>query len=47
MDAVRHGVESRAGKRTIEIAGEDAGLDVELRVTDDGPGIPPDLRRRA
>jgi two-component system, LytTR family, sensor kinase len=38
-NAVRHGVEALAGKRTIEILGIDHDLDVELRVCDDGPGM--------
>jgi two-component system LytT family sensor kinase len=38
-NAVRHGVEALAGKRTIEIVGIDHDLDVELRVCDDGPGM--------
>ena len=38
-NAVKHGVESRAGKRTIEIIGIDRDLDVEVRVVDDGVGM--------
>jgi two-component system, LytTR family, sensor kinase len=38
-NAVRHGVEALAGKRTIEIVAIDHDLDVELRVCDDGPGM--------
>ena len=38
-NAVKHGVEARAGRRTIEILGIDHDLDVELRVCDDGPGM--------
>jgi two-component system LytT family sensor kinase len=38
-NAVKHGVEARAGKRTIEIVAIDHDLDVELRVCDDGPGM--------
>jgi two-component system LytT family sensor kinase len=38
-NAVKHGVEALAGKRTIEIVAIDHDLDVELRVCDDGPGM--------
>jgi two-component system LytT family sensor kinase len=38
-NAVKHGVEARAGKRTIETVAIDHDLDVELRVCDDGPGM--------
>jgi two-component system, LytTR family, sensor kinase len=38
-NAVKHGVEARAGKRMIEIVAIDHDLDVELRVCDDGPGM--------
>jgi len=38
-NAVKHGVEARAGERTIEIVAIDHDLDVELRVCDDGPGM--------
>jgi two-component system, LytTR family, sensor kinase len=38
-NAVKHGVEARAGQRTIEIVAIDHDLDVELRVCDDGPGM--------
>ena len=38
-NAVRHGVEALAGERTIEIVAIDHDLDVELRVSDDGPGM--------
>jgi two-component system LytT family sensor kinase len=41
-NAVRHGVEQRAGSGRVEITGRLAGDDVELRVTDDGSGIEPD-----
>ncbi|MBV9466456.1 MAG: histidine kinase [Solirubrobacterales bacterium] len=44
-NAVKHGVESRGGCRTIEIVGIDRDLDVELRVRDDGIGM--DDRRAA
>jgi two-component system LytT family sensor kinase len=38
-NAVRHGVEARAGRRTVEILGIDRDVDVELRVSDDGVGM--------
>jgi two-component system LytT family sensor kinase len=38
-NAVRHGVEARAGRRTVEILGIDRDVDVELRVSDDGAGM--------
>ena len=38
-NAVRHGVESLAGSRKIEIIGVDRDLDVEVRVSDDGGGM--------
>jgi two-component system LytT family sensor kinase len=38
-NAVRHGVESRVGPATVEIIGIDLGVDVELRVSDDGAGM--------
>lgn len=40
-NAVRHGVERRAGSGRVEIVGRTAGSDVELRVSDDGAGIDP------
>ena len=39
-NAVRHGVERR-GHGRIEIVGRDIDADVELRVSDDGVGMPP------
>src|SRR5437588_3712088 len=41
-NAVRHGVEQRAGTGRVEITGRLTGDDVELRVTDDGAGIEPE-----
>lgn len=41
-NAVRHGVERRAGTGRVWIEGRVAGSDVELRVTDDGTGIDPE-----
>jgi two-component system LytT family sensor kinase len=41
-NAVRHGVERRAGTGRIEIAARQLGDDVELRVSDDGCGIEPE-----
>jgi two-component system LytT family sensor kinase len=40
-NAVRHGIESRAGTGRIAIAARVTGGDVELRVSDDGSGIDP------
>jgi len=44
-NAVRHGVEGQAGVGHLEILGRDLGPDVELRVTDDGPGMTADRAR--
>jgi two-component system, LytTR family, sensor kinase len=41
-NAVRHGIERRAGDGRIEITGRVVAGDVELRVSDDGCGIPAD-----
>jgi two-component system LytT family sensor kinase len=41
-NAVRHGVELRAGSGRVEIVARASGSDVELRVTDDGRGIEPE-----
>jgi two-component system LytT family sensor kinase len=41
-NAVRHGVERRAGTGRVQIAGRVLGADVELRITDDGSGIEPE-----
>ena len=38
-NGVRHGIERRAGRGRVSIRARLAGGDVELRVTDDGPGI--------
>jgi two-component system LytT family sensor kinase len=40
-NAVRHGVEQRAGKGRIRLTAAVLGDDVELRVSDDGSGIDP------
>jgi two-component system LytT family sensor kinase len=40
-NAVRHGVEQRAGTGLVEIVGRRRNGDVELRVRDDGAGIEP------
>jgi two-component system LytT family sensor kinase len=40
-NAVRHGVERRAGTGQVEISARAVGSDVELQVTDDGSGIEP------
>jgi two-component system, LytTR family, sensor kinase len=41
-NALRHGIERRAGDGRIEITGRVVDGDVELRVSDDGCGIPAD-----
>jgi two-component system LytT family sensor kinase len=41
-NAVRHGVEQRAGRGRISIVSRVVGANMELRVTDDGSGIHPD-----
>ncbi len=41
-NAVRHGVERRAGTGRIQVTARVRGGDVELRVIDDGCGIEPD-----
>ena len=41
-NAVRHGVERRAGTGRVTISSRVAGQDVQLRVTDDGVGIDPE-----
>jgi two-component system LytT family sensor kinase len=41
-NAVRHGVEQRAGSGRVEISGRLVGDDVELRISDDGTGIEPE-----
>lgn len=39
-NAVRHGLEAHDGAGHLVIIGRDLGADVELRVGDDGPGMP-------
>jgi two-component system LytT family sensor kinase len=46
-NAVRHGVEARGGVGKLEIVGLDLGVDVELRIRDDGAGMEPGLARAA
>jgi two-component system LytT family sensor kinase len=41
-NAVRHGVERRAGTGRVAVVSRVAGGDVELRVSDDGTGIEPE-----
>jgi two-component system LytT family sensor kinase len=41
-NAVRHGVERRAGSGRVSISARLSGRDVELRVSDDGAGIEPE-----
>ena len=45
-NAVRHGLERRGGRGTVEIRAREAGADVELQVIDDGMGMNP-ARARA
>ncbi len=42
-NAIRHGVERRAGSGQVAISARVIGGDVELRVADDGSGIDPEL----
>ncbi|MGH2949114.1 MAG: sensor histidine kinase, partial [Solirubrobacteraceae bacterium] len=46
-NAVRHGVERQADGGTVAIEGIDLGVDVALRVSDDGDGIDPERARAA
>jgi two-component system LytT family sensor kinase len=46
-NAVRHGVEPRSGAAHVTIVGRDLGADVELRVSDDGPGLDVEAARAA
>jgi len=41
-NAVRHGVERRAGTGRVAISAQRVGGDVEIRVADDGVGIEPE-----
>ncbi len=41
-NAVRHGVERRAGRGRVRVTAVAVGDEVELRVSDDGPGIAPE-----
>jgi two-component system LytT family sensor kinase len=41
-NAVRHGVERRAGSGRVEVVGRLTDDDVELRISDDGSGIEPE-----
>ncbi|HVV58738.1 MAG TPA: histidine kinase [Gaiellaceae bacterium] len=41
-NAIRHGIEPRGGRGQVTIVATDSGADVELRVTDSGPGMPPE-----
>lgn len=43
MNAVRHGIEEKPGGGTVSVASAVAGSDVVITVTDDGPGVPPQL----
>lgn len=46
-NAVRHGVERKAAGGLVAIEGIDLGVDVALRVSDDGDGIDPERARAA
>jgi two-component system LytT family sensor kinase len=46
-NAVRHGVEPRAGDVSIAVVGRDLGTDAELRISDDGAGMDSSRVRRA
>jgi two-component system LytT family sensor kinase len=46
-NAVRHGVESRPEGGTIAIEGRSLGADVELRISDDGAGMPAEVADEA
>jgi two-component system, LytTR family, sensor kinase len=46
-NAVRHGVERKAAGGLVAIEGIDLGVDVALRVSDDGGGIDPERARAA
>jgi two-component system LytT family sensor kinase len=41
-NAVRHGIERRAGTGAVAVQARAVGEDIELRVSDDGSGIDPD-----
>ncbi len=41
-NAVRHGIERRAGTGRVAVQARVVGEDIELRVSDDGSGIEPD-----
>ncbi|MEO7493751.1 MAG: histidine kinase [Massilia sp.] len=43
-NAVRHGIAARAGGGSIEVAARLVGASVEIRVSDDGAGLPPGWR---
>ena len=46
-NAIRHGLESRAGAGTVRIIAENAGPEIAIYVEDDGVGIDPALLERA
>ena len=46
-NAIRHGVESRPEGGTVAIEARSLGADVELRISDDGAGMPPDIAGEA
>lgn len=43
MNGVRHGIEEKPGGGTVLVASVRSGSDVVITVTDDGPGVPPQL----
>ncbi len=46
-NAIRHGLESRAGQGTLKITAENAGPEIAIVVADDGVGIDPQQLERA
>ncbi len=46
-NAIRHGLESRAGDGTLKIVAENAGPEIAISVADDGVGIDPQQLERA
>jgi two-component system sensor histidine kinase YesM len=45
-NAIYHGIKNRDGGGTIVVSAERVGDDVEIRVSDDGPGIDPVVLQR-
>jgi two-component system LytT family sensor kinase len=46
-NAIRHGLETRAGPGRLTIAAQDAGPEIVITIEDDGVGIDPDQLQRA